>query len=1001
MKKSLLLIVALLLATITAWAEENTTFPLTSGQTWTNTTSNTTYTVSGESGNCTLTVSVADANKNNGTGYIADQAFYNKKLGDVKTIVIDAGITSIGEYALKVYPKSYNTVIFEANSQLETIKKGAFYDMSSITSINLGDCKMLKTIGSDAFRACKGLTFLDLSQCSNLTQIDDQAFFNCTSLYITIPKGVTLGWDVFDGVASVTVVGVDLEGLTFNETDGCYDIGSITEWQAFQTYANDVSGTSICQGLTFRLTGDIDLGGEAYTPISAFKGTLDGNGYTITGLSGSNGLFAFVSIGGTVKSLTVSDVDISGGEKVGAIASISTGVIEDCHVTGTISGINYVGGIVGYEHLNSLTATNNPHVSGCTFSGIVTGTGSFVGGIVGMTSRQIQNCTVTTSTLTGDIDVGGIAGCMANADAANYDISGCTIAGVSVNVAEGNESHKGKVCGYVDQDITTDPAVIATYIHDNNIYYSLTCGEGITATYVSGDKANYGGTDYYKTGTTFTIGHTNRDGYFWNGWEANCSGFISGVTLIIQDADVVLLGQWTLKQYSIAYDLAGGEVATANPVSYTVESEDITLVNPTRPRYIFAGWTGTDLEKPTITVTIVSGSTGDREYTATWAPITETVSYIDENRETQSHEAIVLTGDETWLGEDEQESWYVAKDTLNYTETLNIAGDVHLILANGAVMNIASEASPVSGIGIDGSEYYSDLTIYGQTLNDDTAGHLNINTDEECIYVAGDYAQHSGNVTANSSNSSAVVPWYNFTFTGGTLYVTAKTNAIYPVDNVDILGGKLSAVSVGNYWGINSTRGVVTFGWKSLDDEYTVSSFAAWVKIADGQAFTDGENIYDSSTPKEVFLALTNVTLRPVATFAISLPTSFEHGTVTCDKQTAAQGQTVTLTVTPDNGYKLETLTVTIVDANTSDGAPMRLRGGTVELTEGENGTYTFQMPAQPVTVNATFKKKVPTAIEEINADSRSGQRYNLMGQPVGKDYRGIVIEDGRKIIVK
>ena len=387
--------------------------------------------------------------------------------------------------------------------------------------------------------------------------------------------------------------------------------------------------------------------------------------------------------------------------------------------------------------------------------------------------------------------------------------------------------------------------------------------------------------------------------------------------------------------------------------------------------------------------------------------IPETFSYIDENRETKSHEAIVLTGDETWLGMDEQESWYVAKGTLNYTQTLNIAGDVHLILANGAVMNIGSEASPVSGKGIDGSEYYSNLTIYGQTLDDDTAGHLNINTDDGCIYVAGDYAQHSGNVTANSSDGGGVEPWYNFAFTGGTLYVTADKNAIYNDDNVDILGGKLSAICVGNYYGIYSLKGIVTFGWKSLDDEFTISNFTyasaySDIKIIDGQAFTDGENIYDSTTPPAVLWALTNVTLRPVATFAISLPESFEHGTVICDKQTAYEGQTVMLTVTPDNGYELETLTVTFTNEDEPSGAPMRLQGGSLELTPGENGTYTFAMPAQPVTVNATFKESTPTGIEEINAaNSKTGQRYNLMGQPVGKGYKGIVIENGKKILVK
>ena len=125
---------------------------------------------------------------------------------------------------------------------------------------------------------------------------------------------------------------------------------------------------------------------------------------------------------------------------------------------------------------------------------------------------------------------------------------------------------------------------------------------------------------------------------------------------------------------------------------------------------------------------------------------------------------------------------------------------------------------------------------------------------------------------------------------------------------------------------------------------------------------------------------------------------------MTCDKETAAVDETVTLTVIPDNGYELETLSVSIPGVIGPSGAPsvLRLRGSNdIELTSGENGTYTFDMPAAPVAVSATFKKKVPTAIDKINADDRSGQRYNLMGQPVGKDYRGIVIEDGKKRVIK
>ena len=73
--------------------------------------------------------------------------------------------------------------------------------------------------------------------------------------------------------------------------------------------------------------------------------------------------------------------------------------------------------------------------------------------------------------------------------------------------------------------------------------------------------------------------------------------------------------------YNITYDLAGGSVSPANPATYNIETPDFTLNNPKRVGYVFAGWTGTGLTEPTLTVTIAEGSTGDRSYTATWTDV--------------------------------------------------------------------------------------------------------------------------------------------------------------------------------------------------------------------------------------------------------------------------------------------------------------------------------------------------------------------------------------------
>ena len=115
--------------------------------------------------------------------------------------------------------------------------------------------------------------------------------------------------------------------------------------------------------------------------------------------------------------------------------------------------------------------------------------------------------------------------------------------------------------------------------------------------------------------TTFTV----------NGEAATTTDGSYTISSLLADQTVV--AAFTPITYAITYDLAGGTVATANPTSYNVESAAITLVNPTREGYDFAGWTGTGLTEATTTVTIAKGSIGERSYTATWTPIEYAITY--------------------------------------------------------------------------------------------------------------------------------------------------------------------------------------------------------------------------------------------------------------------------------------------------------------------------------------------------------------------------------------
>ena len=86
----------------------------------------------------------------------------------------------------------------------------------------------------------------------------------------------------------------------------------------------------------------------------------------------------------------------------------------------------------------------------------------------------------------------------------------------------------------------------------------------------------------------------------------------------VPEVVTTLTAQWTVNQYTITYDLAGGTVE-GNPDTYTIETVAFTLKNPTKSGYTFTGWSGTGLTgENNMTVTIPKGSTGERSYTAHW-----------------------------------------------------------------------------------------------------------------------------------------------------------------------------------------------------------------------------------------------------------------------------------------------------------------------------------------------------------------------------------------------
>ena len=126
-----------------------------------------------------------------------------------------------------------------------------------------------------------------------------------------------------------------------------------------------------------------------------------------------------------------------------------------------------------------------------------------------------------------------------------------------------------------------------------------------------------------KTGSEFTApasdGMTRPDGntssyFMWLGSDGNLYAPGESVPEVV----TTLTAQWTVNQYTITYDLAGGTVE-GNPDTYTIETVAFTLKNPTKSGHTFTGWSGTGLDgENNMTVTIPTGSTGNRIYTAHW-----------------------------------------------------------------------------------------------------------------------------------------------------------------------------------------------------------------------------------------------------------------------------------------------------------------------------------------------------------------------------------------------
>ena len=183
------------------------------------------------------------------------------------------------------------------------------------------------------------------------------------------------------------------------ESNGSY---TVTSADGLMNIAELVNGGK--SDINITLDTDIDLTGKNWTPIGTsfsnkYTGTFDGGGHTIKGLTVTTndqfvGLFGSIGYAGTVKNVMMEDVQITSNRSsgfAGGVAGYSDGTIENCSVSGSVSGTVYVGGVVGAQWNGSIT--------GCSSSATVKGT-VYVGGVAGQTNG---GATLTACYATGNV----------------------------------------------------------------------------------------------------------------------------------------------------------------------------------------------------------------------------------------------------------------------------------------------------------------------------------------------------------------------------------------------------------------------------------------------------------------------------------------------------------------------------------------------------------------------------------------------------------------------
>lgn len=743
----------------------------------------------------------------------------------------------------------------------------------------------------------------------------------------------------------------------------------------------------------------------AYNYEHPYSGTFDGKGNTISGLSINTsstsdeyfGLFGAVGEGGTVKDLTVEgniNIDSEYEVNAGGVVGENAGNVSNCtsEVAITVEGVYaYIGGIIGSNagnvsnctHKAAITVTadtayiggvigfNGGSLTNCSNSGAVEGTGqtangAYVGGIVGSNSHteivmgSVENCYNTgTVTATGSNAVaGGVAGINLKTVSSCYNtgtVTGTTTAGVVVG-----ENIYG-----------TSPGTPGTVTSCYNIGKVTAPSEGATIGGVVGANSNgtingtVNGCYYLNTVAGSAIGDSS--GTSENVASKTTEEFASGeVAWLLQDAveqdgsittqvwgqeigannypELLAFDASAQKVYRVAFEYNYDYEGTENAAYANSGSPVSVPTTPEREGYAFGGWYS------------------DKDFNTKWNFDTDTVTEninLYAKWTARIYPVTLITNGGT----------IESGDVTGYTYGVGVTLPVDVIRPGYTFGGWYAEADFSDGKVIEISTTDTgDKTFYAKWLSADTGVSRVIVSDQD--------AAINGNAISVTLPAGSSLP------TAGDIQITAAEGATV---------SDLSTEDGGTTWTFTVTAedGTTTATYTiqvtiALQPTYTVTVSANPAEggtVSGGGEATEGTEVTVTATPASGYHFVrwtendTTVSTDTSYTFNLEANRTLvaifeqdqtptpdpdpddppyngkysyeivsdvgENGTIDVDRY-ATEGDQVTITVSPDEAYLLDDLTVTS-------------GGKDVALTDNGDGTYTFTMPSGDVAVTATF----------------------------------------------